>query len=679
MVSAGKVPKTITPHHRLSIQGLRAIAVGTVVAFHAGLPVPGGFVGVDIFFVISGFVIAAMLQREYLSAGKINFKQFYFRRFKRLTPALALMVTITAAASALLLSPFGTQQRAALTSIGAMFLSANFVIARTTGGYFDAPAETNPLLHTWSLSVEEQFYLLFPAVVALAWLLARRGPLWTRTPVILITALALMSFALTIAGSSFVGASALLGFYSPLTRAWEFALGALLAITIARTTPSAPRSMAAAGVLGLILLTSSLWLITAATPFPGIWTLMPVAGTLLLLLAGTEASAVTTRLLSTKPMARIGDWSYSIYLWHWPFIVFALLLWPRSSSMPLIAATLAIAAGYCSYRWVENPIRVAPRIGVVPAALIVAIPTLIGLGLMLWADSGNGDPLIAEKYRVSNQRPSGWGDPECIRRIPVNSEEASNCQWNGSSPGEPIYLIGDSNAQHFSDGMISVSNELQRPLTTLGVHGCPLIDVHMRRKSDPSLQRECRPAYEALMSWLRKQSPGLVVMSSDSRYWRDDDYLMSSDGDFTDSSSDENARVLTQGLVSAVESLRRAGHEVVLLETIPQYLDPRYGLPESDCNGWQVVRHSCDNAVGDAKMPIQIADELQSGQRQSYREAADQTGAFLFDFRTYFCPQGECRTRIRGIDHYMPDGYHLSKTGSLALVQELKAAVEPFD
>ena len=158
-----------TAARRRDIQGLRAIAVLVVVAFHAGLPMPGGFVGVDVFFVISGYVIATMLQREWQATGRVDFVRFYVRRFKRLTPALALTVLVTMLVSAFVLSPLGSQQAAGQTALGALFLSANAVIATITGGYFDAPAEGNPLLNMWSLSVEEQFYLIFPLLLAVAW------------------------------------------------------------------------------------------------------------------------------------------------------------------------------------------------------------------------------------------------------------------------------------------------------------------------------------------------------------------------------------------------------------------------------------------------------------------------------------------------------------------------------
>ncbi|MEI7439732.1 MAG: acyltransferase, partial [Thermoleophilia bacterium] len=308
---AGIAPDTPSLNRRDDIQGLRAVAVLMVVAFHAGLPIPGGFIGVDVFFVISGFVITAMLYRESLQIGRIRFGRFYFRRFKRLTPALALMVSVVVVVSALVLSPIGAQAPVAQTAIGAMFLVANYVIARYSGGYFDTGAEKNPLLHTWSLSVEEQFYLIFPALIALGWHLARRRGLLRFTPVLVVGGVAVASFSLALAGSmglTFTGSRFVLGFYSPFTRAWEFAAGALLALDFNRGL-RARRTMTVLGLIGAALLAASLWLITGTTPFPGVWTLLPVCGTLLLLIAGTSPEAPTTRLLSTLPAVRIGDWS----------------------------------------------------------------------------------------------------------------------------------------------------------------------------------------------------------------------------------------------------------------------------------------------------------------------------------------------------------------------------------
>ena len=190
-----------TGTRRRDIQGLRAVAVLVVVAFHAGLPVPGGFIGVDIFFVISGYVITNMLSLEWSRNGSINFRRFYSNRFKRLTPALALMVSSTLILSALLLSPTAPLENTAKTGLGAMLLVANLVIARTTGGYFDEPAATNPLLNTWSLSLEEQFYLVFPLVLLAGWMMARRFRSARSAPIAIIFAFMLGSF-----GAAFLAA-----------------------------------------------------------------------------------------------------------------------------------------------------------------------------------------------------------------------------------------------------------------------------------------------------------------------------------------------------------------------------------------------------------------------------------------------------------------------------------------
>ena len=342
---------------RADIQGLRAIAVLAVVAFHAALPVPGGFVGVDIFFVISGFVITVMLEREWRETGKVSFGRFYLRRFKRLTPALAMMIAITVILSAVIVSPLGLQQTTAKTAVGGIFLMANLVIAKTVGGYFDAVAGTNPLLHTWSLSVEEQFHLVFPALLVLGWIIARSRRRWA--PHVIVAGLGASSLAVMLAptaGLRLPGSESLWGFYSPLTRAWEFAAGALLALVLTHRSLTGTTATLT-GTVGLGLVAASLTLIGEDTTFPGVWTALPVAGTLLLLAGGSDPAAPLSRLLSRGAMVGIGDWSYSIYLWHWPLIVFAGFLWGRNTVALTAAAALALVPALVSYTRLEQPLR----------------------------------------------------------------------------------------------------------------------------------------------------------------------------------------------------------------------------------------------------------------------------------------------------------------------------------
>ena len=661
-----------TSSRRMDIQGLRALAVLSVMAFHAGLPVPGGFIGVDIFFVISGFVITKMLHAEWLATGRIRFGTFYIRRFKRLIPALAVLVTFTVAASVLVLSPLGQLQIAAKTAAGSMFFIANAVIARTTGGYFDLPAESNPLLNIWSLSVEEQFYVVFPFALALGWFFSKRFPLF---PALIVGCIAALSFSLAMLGASHLSVSWLLGFYSPLTRAWEFALGAFL-VVYAPHLKIASRNLATLiGLLGVIFVGASLWLISRTTPFPSLWTLLPVAGTALLIAAGTHQSNYISRALTVAPIVRIGDWSYSIYLWHWPFIVMGTLIWPTASSAAITACALSLVPAVASYSLVEQPIRnsrgfSASRFATL-VTITIALPLLSAVGswqaarTLFWTQS-------PETMRAIMTMPTGWGNPLCISRIPVNKRDTTQCQWKIDAQGVPLYLVGDSNAMHFSEALRNSSLALDRPATALGTDGCPLIDVFLWRKSDPSLMMECRESYSAMMDWLTKRPHGLVMIGSVDRYWRDvDDYRVTVDGNYADADPKGNVDALNAGLERTVTRLQRSGHTVVLLQTIPPFIFGPYAMG-AKCNGLSAFEGSCKLAL---TMPVKIADQWQVASRVGILHVAAKTGATVLDFRDYFCPAGKCSTNINGIIHYMYDGYHLNRIGSARLTQTFIDAI----
>jgi peptidoglycan/LPS O-acetylase OafA/YrhL len=508
------VERAVNDGRRFDIQGLRAIAVLMVVAFHAGLPMPGGFVGVDVFFVISGFVITGMIHREHSTTGRFRFGRFYLRRFKRLTPALALMVAVTMVLSFCLLSPFGSEQTAAQTGIGAMLLVANFVIAQNTGGYFDAPAESNPLLHTWSLSVEEQFYLVFPAILLLGWVLSQRGGRRIPWVTVLVGTAALISLGLAMMGADALGPSPakyFAGFYSPFTRAWEFAVGALLALS---TTSRPLRSEKHAQVLawlGVALLVGSAWLINGATPFPGPWTLLPVAGTLLVIAAGTHHTTPVSRALAFPAIVKVGDWSYSIYLWHWPLKVFAFFLWPEVPFAAIPAVTLSILPAVASYRWIEQPLRrlppmTRPRTLALVAAVVspsILLAATLDLGANeYWLpryESGSvpitheGDTAWADFFLYVRKHFYPCSDP-AIRDNALDShiEGITRC-WQ-SKPGSHIdvAIVGDSHAEHLFLGLaeaLSDKNVVYYTLAALPVRSVPGMDrIIDDVASDPAIQ-----------------------------------------------------------------------------------------------------------------------------------------------------------------------------------------------
>ena len=650
----------VADHRRADIQGLRALAVIVVIAFHAGLPLPGGFVGVDVFFVISGFVITAMLMREWASSGRIAFGTFYLRRFRRLTPALALMVGATMIAAAFLLSPLGPQETAAQTGIGAMLFVANAVIAATTGGYFDARAEINPLLNTWSLSVEEQFYLVFPALLALGWLLARTSR--RQLPAILIVAaVAVSSFTLTLVPSD----SPWLGFYSPFTRAWEFAIGALLALAAVRIKSVALATVIA--VAGLAAVLASLWLIDDSTPFPGPWTLLPTVGALLLLLAGSQSANPVSRALGWRPIVAIGDTSYSLYLWHWPVIVFAAALWPETPWVLVVAAIVSIAPAVLSYRYVEQPIRLSRGH---PAILVAAtlIPPL-ALAAGLWWASANGmwSPRV-QAFKEVVQSEGIAVQRGCDLGIPAGGTPAE-CITNPDASGTPIILLGDSNAAHFGEGLIAASDELGRPLTIATYTGCPFIDVRFTQSAfNQEDRRTCRAYVNQTLDWLDTQPPSTVILSASDRIWEGQSYEFEPSG--ARGGTSEAHAVLEQALESTVRRIEAAGHRVVLVQTVPQWgtiagrEHRSYVWDPLECTTFDILAGACQQS-----MPLSAAERQHAASRMAIESVAARTGATVLDLFAPLCPEEVCSTLQGEIFVYL-DSTHLSPEYSLSVAPE---------
>lgn len=362
--------------YRPEIDGLRAIAVGAVVLYHAGLPgIGGGYAGVDVFFVLSGYLIGAILM-DGMAQGRFSLLHFYERRARRLLPALAVVVLVTTLLSAALMRSGPFEDYAESLFATALF-AANLYFLRKED-YFGPAAEEMPLLHMWSLAVEEQFYIVFPLLLWALWRW-RHAALW---PVLAgLSALSLLAamVATQIAPQA--------NFYLPTGRAWELLAGVAVAWHLHRH-PRGYRPWAAWA--GLFLIAGSLVLIDANRPWPGAWTIPVVTGTVLVLLYADPLRGAG-RLLSAAPLVGLGLISYSVYLWHWPLMALARTAWasPPALWVMLALAALSVLSGWASWRFVERPFRHgrAPRMAVTAAAMVLLFAAGSGLALRGAADN----------------------------------------------------------------------------------------------------------------------------------------------------------------------------------------------------------------------------------------------------------------------------------------------------
>ncbi|HEY0786427.1 MAG TPA: acyltransferase family protein [Acidobacteriaceae bacterium] len=440
--------------YRTDIDGLRAVAVLLVVFFHLKLlKVWGGFIGVDIFFVISGFLISSVILKE-ITESRFSLSSFYQRRIRRILPALVLSTAVTAAAAAVFLFP------SELESFARSLLAASFSVSNfffwLHSGYFAAPASEQPLLHTWSLAVEEQFYIFFPLFL----LGVRRFfPGRFKLAVVL---LASASFALSAVGVyRFTNAT----FYLPLTRAWELLLGTMLSLQLfpALTTRAAREAAATAGLL-MILIPAFRY--EVSVPFPGLAALPPCLGAALIIAAGQHGTSFVGRLLSTRPVVFIGLISYSLYLWHWPIIVFQKMgmLQPPGAAEHTVKAIvflLSLLVATLSWRYIERPFRNGGLS--LSAATTFRFATASTLALALAAALLLASHGFPSRYSAQQVQVASYADQDTYATYRIGScyinttvpYDRTKCLQRDASRKNYL-LFGDSHAAHLWYGLAEV-------------------------------------------------------------------------------------------------------------------------------------------------------------------------------------------------------------------------------
>ena len=509
-------------NYRADIDGLRAVAVSVVVGYHAfDQWMPGGFIGVDVFFVISGYLISGIILSA-LAQHRFSFANFYARRIRRIFPALAIVLAAVAVAGWFTLYADDYEQLGRHIAAGAGFAS-NFVLWRESG-YFDTAVDLKPLLHLWSLGIEEQFYLIWPMLLVLC-------SRWRLGPLLLTLAVGTGSFVLS---NWLVDIDRVAAFFAPWTRFWELLTGATLACI--ETQPewksrldrvvSIPALADVLAIVGLAMITAGVIVIDATRAFPGLWVLMPVIGTFLLLVAGTRAW-VNRSLLSFAPIVWVGLISYPLYLWHWPLLTFARIVngGTPSGYIRLAMIAVSVALAWVTYRVIEWPVRFGPRRRYIVPVLASAMSVLFALGLATDAAAGFVDRSINrsdaaqpvqfyERMRRGGLRTSYRHQCDFLDWITEKTRDAIDPSCTAAGPNGSVFLWGDSFAQALSQG---IREQLPDDITLAQVttsECAPAIDDF-----DPVPSgRRCEKTNRYAMDAIARLRPRLVIIAQSNRH-----------------------------------------------------------------------------------------------------------------------------------------------------------------
>jgi peptidoglycan/LPS O-acetylase OafA/YrhL len=675
------------PPYRPDIDGLRGIAVLAVVAYHASpLLAHGGFIGVDIFFVISGFLISSIILGS-LERGTFTFREFYSRRVRRLFPALSTVLFACLAFGWFALLSVEYTQLGKHLAAGAAFVS-NFAFWREAG-YFDAGGETKPLLHLWSLGVEEQFYIVWPLLLWTSWRVRVR-------PVGMIVLLVLASFALNLLMNRTDPAG---DFYSPQTRFWELLAGAWLAHVsrhgsrlwarvdrAAQAAVSAVASMWPArfgvpsaadiqSIAGALAIAASFVLIRGQSRFPGPWALLPVAGTLLLIAAGPQAW-FNRAVLADRRLVWFGLVSFPLYLWHWPLLSFATIVEGAAPgrSIRFTAVFLSVVLAWATYRFVERPIRFGqPRAAKV--FLLIAAMAAIGVaGYAVYQRDGlpQARPIRSLEASLGDLE---WPMPErqsvCGKYFP-EWRRYIYCKLAADAP-PTVALMGDSFADAYFYGLASELGKRGDTLAMIGGYSCPpLLDVTSGWRGHPDW---CDNRNTIALKEVAA-NPGIhtVILAGNWHFYINGTRLHQQYDDpwelrLPNSTLDDNAQVFIRQMRETIRFLADHGKHVVVMKQSPEIdVDPKACLVKRPLT-FQRRNSRCDLTSAEAKAYL-------SEYEPTFDEATRGADAQIVDPFPILCPGERCLI-MDGLRPVYRDALHLSLYGSSYLASRLHLTLSP--
>jgi len=669
---------------RPDIEGLRAIAIVAVLLAHAGVPfLAGGYVGVDVFFVISGFLITGLLVRELEGTGTISLRGFYARRAKRLLPLSAVLLTAVGVLSMILLSPLRNTEVAGDIIASALYV-ANWHFAAQSVDYFAQGLEPSPVLHLWSLAIEEQFYVVWPGLMlAVTWLFRRRGR--SVRPILWIAVTAIVVGSL-IYGIVLTDDKPAFAYFSTFARAWELGLGAALALI---GTVKLPRLGAAAlGWAGVAAIVYASFVFNGETTFPGTAALVPTLGAAALILSGTALAATAGGVkglkagagwaLSLAPVRYVGRISYSWYLWHWPFIIFAAAIWgPRLS---VAAGLLAVAASWVptqlTHTLIEDPVRRAPALRRLPNRAIalglacMAVAVAVGIGLRdsqptvrlaQIADVPGAAALVDQpvpqetatalrpnplKARADRGRSYYEG---CM--VGIEGTNSNKCLYGNPTGERTLILFGDSHAMQYFPAVDELAEIHGWRLIVLTKAECPPEEVEVKSMVEDREYSQCDEWREETLKRIEGGDKHVtVVMSGDTEYTP-----YGPEGE--ELSGNEAAEAMEAGYLRTLRRIEAAGPHTVVIRDNPTSIED---VPSCVSEDIQHLRRCAfpRHKEWDREYDVRAA------------EASPET--HLVDFIGDICPGEVCRAVIGNALVYR-DKDHLTATFARTLEPMLES------
>jgi len=647
---------TTSSDFRLDVQGLRGLAVSLVVLEHATPFLSGGFVGVDVFFVISGFVITRLLIAEQTESQKISLSAFYSRRIRRLIPALTVVLIATLALSVIVLSPGLEQDKSVAAALSSFFFVAN-VRYVLEGGYFFLQAD--PFRHLWSLGVEEQFYAFYPVLVIAVVAIARRFRIsWRRLLVYVmcvVSALSLASAAVLALGRGLPLATRLSFFGTPF-RLWELMAGGLVALWLGGARRFlGRRSAQVLALLGFGLIFWPSFTYGPFTLFPGLAAVPPVLGTVLLIVSGSGPGAPATPL-AWRPAVLLGDISYGLYLWHWPLIVFSNRLFPQQTLAPLAAVVVAVLISVFQYRSIELPIRNKSEWQGIRAFRVLAAAAVISVvtaGLVTLA-SRSGLGLEAESS--FERLESAASKCSFVDGVLAVDESCSSDIENEFR----LMLVGDSQAAALSNGFIEAAKALNAGYLMAFGNSCP---VHLRPNE---IRPDCEKIQSATRDMVSSFDPDVLVIANASDLYvsrggfgKPDTQIRMEDGRLPSNYREALAN-WTSGVVGALTIEPFSGRAVVYVQMIPvaPVRTPTLLHREVRVEKFALSESFDRNLIVEAE-----------------REAMKQVEPLrVLDPASVLCSSGQCMLYEKGEPIYA-DLYHLNSRGATLLVDELSRMI----